>query len=175
MINKTYTKNLQFSVGAGVTPENAALIASRMREEDVEEFACWGVDPWQAVATANQLDLAWTAYRDSEPVFVVGLKQFVPGGYYLSGFGSENFDTRTLAALTRWGMGEWLPSLFYVHNIRRIEAIVPARSTHSIAWLTKLGMRFEARMTDYIKRGDEFFRLSFTVSNYEYDIDHVHV
>jgi len=165
----------QFSVFDNPTQDEISSVVSAMRREDREECAAWGLDPRDVVAGLTACDFKWVVYQRQYPVFIFGLKQHLPDSYYLCGFAAGDMEDKTFVRLTRWGIKTWLPIAFYQLNVRRIEAIVPVQSVHSLNWLTWLGMQIEGRSKDYVKRGDSFLRLSYTISDYEETDTDVHV
>jgi len=156
-----------FTVYAGPTWHELQHIAYNMRKEDVAECEAWGLTPFQAAENFHQAEYTWVVYAGTYPVFVVGLKQHLPDAYYLIGFGSDQLTKRTMRQTTKWGMKTWLYEVFYVFNARRLDVLIPFQSAHSFNWLTALGMRVVGWERDFIKRGDRFHRLSYTISDFE--------
>lgn len=149
-----------------IGPEIAA-IAETMRYEDVRECEAWGLTPQSAAAGISACEHAWVVYQYQHPVFVVGLKQYMPSAYYLCGFASSRIEKCTLRALTRWGIKTWIPALFDDLGVRRVEALIPTYSSHSFKWLTWVGMTIEGRARDFIREGQDFFRLSYTITDFQ--------
>lgn len=164
-----------FSVWERATDQEVASVMSAMREEDRIECAAWGLTPNDAARAFVQCEHTWVVYQRQYPVFVFGLKQHTPGSYFLVGFGATDIEKCTLRKLTRWGCKEWMPMIFYEIGARRVEALIPTVSTHSLNWLTWIGMRLEGRARDFMKRGEDFFRLAYTITDFESTETDVHV
>lgn len=151
-------------------------VAAFMRSEDIEECRAWNITPEEAgEAMARTSTYSWVVYQRDEPVFLFGLKQGLPGSYFLGGFGSRVIQPRTLRALTRWGVQSWLPQCFGHLAVRRLEAFVPVQSVHSIDWLMRLGMRHEGRHHGFVNEGDHFLSLAYTVSDHDRITNDVYV
>lgn len=175
MQDYTTTGVPSFSVFDDPSYDEIEAVSSMMREEDMLECAAWGLTPRDAAAKMMHCEYKWVVYQGPYPVFAFGLRRHMQDAYYLCGFGASDMDECTLRALTRWGLKEWLPNVFYVLNARRVDAIVPALSHHSIKWLLRCGMSVIGSEKDFVRRGDRFVRLAYTISDYEDEDDHVHI
>lgn len=142
----------------------AEYIARNLRPADQFECAAVGCTQEQLIAHVQPLAAhgeAYIAWFRGEPVWMWGVWQTVPGVFQLWGVGTEK-TRRIMPALTRWGLGAWLPEFMVRANVRRIEVRVPYDSVHSVRWLMKLGMSIEATLPNYGVHGEDFFQLSIT-------------
>jgi hypothetical protein len=153
----------------GYTGKGLRDIVSRLRGEDIREFAVVGAIPDNAFDMAFKANEVYTVFFRGEPAFIWGTYAPMPNLRQLFGFGTIK-TPRVIPALSRWGRNTWLPRIFDEYGVTRIEVRVPTTSEHSVNWLTKMGMRIECALKHVGVQGDDFFQLAYTRDDYVYGI-----
>lgn len=142
------------------TPAAVYAVAARMREHDRLELSA--VLPFDHVPdialhlanTYGERDDVKVVYVEDRPVAVIGAVMTRPNSLALLMFATREITTIGLP-LTRWLRREWLPRMAGA-GVHRIEAASILGYPDMHRWLRSLGLKREALMKRFGKRGESF-------------------
>lgn len=147
------------------TEEDVDFILSRLRECDRHEITSVGATLDHAKRLAMVADDCHVMKHNGEPVFVFGSRPTWPHVRGIFGFGTDK-TWRVMPMVTTFINRVWKPRMFNELGATRIEVRLPISCTHSINWLSKLGMKADCAIDHYSITGERYLQLAYTKDDF---------
>lgn len=141
-------------------------ILTRLRACDRHEIVSVGCTIDDAARLCLVAEDCYLMKYKGEPVFVFGATPSYPHMRHLFGFGTDK-TWRVMPGVTRFTNSVWKPRWFNDERVLRIEVRVPVSCTHSIAWLSKLGMKPECTLDHVGITGERYVQLAYTKDDFD--------
>lgn len=162
---------IDISITHGPSEEDVMYILTRLRACDRHEIVSVGCTVEDAAKLCALSDDCYLMKLKGEPVFVWGSVPSFKHIRKLYGFGTDK-TARVIPATTRVINRRWKQFQFRDNGILRVEVRVPVSCTHSLKWLSKLGMQPECTVKHAGILGESYVQLAYTKDDFDVHFGH---